>query len=57
MALCSILAFWTNFDQIRIDKLFRQSGLMRKKWDESRSSEGKTYGQITIEKIVGTTRH
>ena len=53
LALCSILAFWTDCDQIRLDKLFRQSALMREKWDESRSSEGKTYGQITIEKVVG----
>lgn len=33
LALCSILAFWTGPDPQRIDWLFRQSGLMRHKWD------------------------
>jgi len=28
-ALCCHLAFWTNYDRERIDRLFRQSGLMR----------------------------
>jgi putative DNA primase/helicase len=33
LALCSLLAFWTGNDADRIDRLFRQSGLMRPKWD------------------------
>lgn len=33
LALCSILAFWTEGDEDRIDRLFRQSALMRPKWD------------------------
>ena len=33
LALCSMLAFWTGPDAGRIDQLFRQSGLMRKKWE------------------------
>lgn len=32
-ALCSMLAFWTNKDPDAIDRLFRQSGLMREKWN------------------------
>ena len=32
-ALCTHLAFWTGKDPDRIDRLFRQSGLMRNKWD------------------------
>ena len=32
LALCSLLAFWAGPDEARIDVLFRQSGLMRKKW-------------------------
>ena len=32
-ALCCHLAFWTNYDPDRIDRLFRQSGLMRPKWN------------------------
>ncbi len=33
LALCNHLAFWTGGDPARIDSLFRQSGLMRDKWD------------------------
>ena len=33
LALCGMLAFWTGGDATRIDSLFRQSGLYRKKWD------------------------
>lgn len=50
IALCSFLAFWTGRDPVRMDELFRQSGLMRDKWDSRRG--GKTYGQITIEKAA-----
>jgi putative DNA primase/helicase len=32
LALCSLLAFWTDGDTERMDHLFRQSGLMREKW-------------------------
>jgi putative DNA primase/helicase len=35
LALCSLLAFWCGPDEDRIDKLFRQSGLMRQKWERS----------------------
>jgi primase-polymerase (primpol)-like protein len=34
-ALVSILAYWTAGDVARIDRLFRQSGLMRRKWDRA----------------------
>lgn len=33
LALCSILAYWTGRDAPRVDALFRQSGLMRDKWN------------------------
>jgi len=33
LALCSILAFWTENNESRIDSLFRQSRLYREKWD------------------------
>jgi hypothetical protein len=35
LALCRMLAFWTGGDATRIDDLFRQSGLYRKKWDRN----------------------
>jgi putative DNA primase/helicase len=31
-ALCNLLAFWAGADGSRMDALFRQSGLMREKW-------------------------
>ena len=50
MALCSHLAFWTGRDATQMDVLFRQSGLMRDKWDRHQS--GTTYGAITIQKAI-----
>lgn len=52
LALCSKLAFYTRNDQKAIDRLFRQSGLMREKWDERHFSGGQTYGQETIGKAI-----
>ena len=46
LALCGMLAFWTGNDRVRIDRLFRSSGLMRPKWDEMRGE--RTYGEATI---------
>jgi putative DNA primase/helicase len=45
-ALCALLAFWTGADTSRMDTLFRQSGLMRAKWDTRRNQS--TYGADTI---------
>lgn len=50
MALCNILAFWTQRDAERMDRLFRRSGLMRKKWDRRQS--GSTYGALTIDRAI-----
>jgi putative DNA primase/helicase len=33
-ALCNLLAFWCGGDAGRIDALFRESGLMRDKWEQ-----------------------
>lgn len=44
MALCAILAYWTGNDAGRIDRLFRDSGLYRDKWDRA------DYRQGTIDK-------
>lgn len=54
IALCNALAFWTNRDPARMDRLFRQSGLMREKWDRPQS--GSTYGALTIQNAVRTAR-
>lgn len=50
-ALCYMLAFWTNSDAIRMDQLFRRSGLMRDKWD--RQTGDSTYGARTMRAAVG----
>jgi putative DNA primase/helicase len=50
LALCNLLAFWTTRDHDRIDRLFRQSGLMRSKWDERHGAQ--TYGEMTIGKAI-----
>ncbi len=56
LALCDMLAFWTGREAVQMDRLFRQSGLMRGKWNERHSSDGQTYGQMTIDKAAAGTR-
>jgi primase-polymerase (primpol)-like protein len=46
LALCNDLRFWTGADPHQMDRLFRQSGLYRPKWDQMRGEL--TYGQRTI---------
>ena len=50
LALCNMLAFWTGCDADKMDAIFRQSGLMREKWDRKQS--GSTYGALTIQKAI-----
>ena len=47
LALCNMLAFWSGGNADTIDRLFRQSGLMRDKWD--RKTGQSTYGRITVD--------
>jgi hypothetical protein len=47
LGLCSMLAFYTSRDPERIDRMFRQSGLMRPKWEKRED-----YRSWTIEKAV-----
>lgn len=54
LALCGMLAFWTGGDAARVDRLFRQSGLMRGKWTVARGAE--TYGGRTIGYALGIRR-
>ncbi|MBR1438914.1 MAG: hypothetical protein IJ587_10305 [Synergistaceae bacterium] len=35
LAMCSILVWWTHGDAGRVDRMFRQSGLYRDKWERS----------------------
>jgi primase-polymerase (primpol)-like protein len=50
LALCCHLAWWTNFDADRIDRLFRQSGLYRPKWDRP------SYRRATLTKALSGGR-
>ena len=53
LALCAMLAFWTGGDAQRMNALFQQSELYRPgKWNESHSSDGRTYGKMTIAKAI-----
>ena len=52
LAFMSHLAYWTNGDPDRMDRLFRQSGLMRSKWDKRHGSQ--TYGEMTISKALSS---
>jgi hypothetical protein len=47
-SLCRKLAFWTAREEAQMDRLFRQSGLYREKWDSRHSAGGATYGETTI---------
>ena len=46
LAFCSRLAFWFGRDPVRIDRVFRSSGLMRGKWERP------DYRIQTIEKAI-----
>ena len=51
LALCRHLAFWAAKDPVRIDRLFRRSGLCSKKWEERED-----YRSSTISKAIKSTR-
>lgn len=51
LAFCNILAARTQ-DVAQIDRIVRNSGLFRSKWDEPRS--GSTYGLVTIGKALAS---
>ena len=47
LSLCTIL-FKITGDPVKVEQIFRSSGLYRPKWDEVRG--GKTYGELTLMK-------
>lgn len=53
MFLAMHLAFWCGGDREQMDRLFRESGRMRPKWDRKQS--GSTYGEITLDKAIAMT--
>lgn len=50
MAFANDLAFWTGRDYSKMDSIFRNSSLMRDKWDEKRKNT--TYGMDTLNKAI-----
>ena len=52
LVLCNHLAFWTARNEQQMDRIFRSSGLMRKKWDEKRGAD--TYGNLTIQRACSS---
>lgn len=50
LAFCSIVGYWTGGDMARVDTLFRQSGLMRPKWERA------DYRNATISKALSGGR-
>ena len=54
LALCNHFSFYTGNDADRIDRLFRQSGLFRDKWDRN-ARTGETYGAGTIARAIAAT--
>jgi len=48
-ALCTMLAFWCGGDTAQMDRLFRQSGLYREKWERS------DYSATTLDNAVAIT--
>jgi putative DNA primase/helicase len=56
LALCNHLAFWTGKSAIRMDTMFRESGLMRDKWDVIHFRDtNETYGERTIATAISST--
>ena len=51
MAFVSHLYFWCQGDPRLMDECFRTSRRMRRKWDEVRTSDGATYGELTIREV------
>ncbi|EOW9529866.1 phage/plasmid primase, P4 family [Bacillus cytotoxicus] len=56
LALCNHLAFWTGKSATRMDSMFRESSLMRDKWDVIHFRDtNETYGERTIATAISST--
>ncbi|MFP7447172.1 phage/plasmid primase, P4 family, partial [Bacillus infantis] len=56
LALCNHLAFWTGKSSTRMDTMFRETGLMRDKWDVIHFRDtNETYGERTIATAISST--
>jgi putative DNA primase/helicase len=52
-----MLAFWSGKNKEQMDRLFRNSGLFREKWDTVHHASGATYGQETLDKSIEVTEN
>lgn len=50
LALCRLLAFWTDRNASQMDRLFRASALFRDKWETQRGEL--TYGEVNIQRAI-----
>ncbi len=57
MAFCRKLAFWSGKNKEQMERIFRSSGLYRKKWDEKHHADGSTYGEETLNKAIESTEN
>lgn len=55
LAFANLLAFWCGRDYVKMDVIFRQSSLMRPKWDEKRGKL--SYGEGTLNKAIHDTQN
>ncbi|MEK4745859.1 phage/plasmid primase, P4 family [Bacillus sp. FSL R9-9481] len=56
LALCNHLAFWTGNSATRMDSMFRETSLIRDKWDVIHFSDtNETYGERTIGVAISST--
>ncbi|WP_242300266.1 phage/plasmid primase, P4 family [Bacillus cereus group sp. BfR-BA-01448] len=56
LALCNHLAFWTGKSATRMDSMFRETSLIRDKWDVIHYSDtNETYGERTIGVAISST--
>ncbi|PGE86640.1 DNA primase [Bacillus pseudomycoides] len=56
LALCNHLAFWTGKSATRMDSMFRETSLMRDKWDVIHFRDtNETYGERTIATAISST--
>ncbi len=56
MALMNYLAYYTQ-DYEQLCRLYYDSELSRDKWAEVHSSDGRTYGEMTIERAINDCEH
>ncbi|WP_323870585.1 phage NrS-1 polymerase family protein, partial [Xenorhabdus szentirmaii] len=56
LSLCNHLAFWTGKSATRMDSMFRETSLIRDKWDVIHFRDtNETYGERTIATAISST--